>query len=194
MIVGLTGGIGSGKTTVGEMFVKLGMPVYNSDTRAKKLMESSQELIQNIKELLGEKAYSGTTLNRKYIADLIFKNENLLEAMNGIVHPEVRKDFLLWSKQQKSSYVIQESALIFEIGAQDFYDCIILVTAPIDLRIARVRDRDKSESEKKIRERMGNQLSDATKTTGSDYVIENIDIEHTRQEVLKIHRSLLENS
>ena len=149
MIVGLTGGIGSGKTTVGEMFVKLGMPVYNSDTRAKKLMESSQELIQNIKELLGEKAYSGTTLNRKYIADLIFKNENLLEAMNGIVHPEVRKDFLLWSKQQKSSYVIQESALIFEIGAQDFYDCIILVTAPIDLRIARVRDRDKSESEKK---------------------------------------------
>ena len=194
MIVGLTGGIGSGKTTVGKMFCELGVPVYNSDDEAKRLMESSSEVKKAVKKLLGKEAYLGKRLNKIYISKLIFKNENLLAAINSIVHPAVRMDFLSWSKRQKYPYVIQEAAIIFEIGSQDLYDKIILVTAPSKMRLDRIMARDKASSKKSIKARMENQWDDSTKKAASHYVIENLDIELTRAEVLAVHHALLDHS
>jgi len=194
MIVGLTGGIGSGKTTVGKMFSELGVPVYNSDDEAKRLMEDSTEVKRAVKKLLGNEAYLGKKLNKPYISQLIFKNKNLLTAMNSIVHPAVRKDFLLWSQRQKYPYIIQETAIIFEIGSQDFYDKIILVTAPSEIRIDRIMARDKASSKKSIMARMENQWDDRSKKTVAHYVIENLDVERTRAEVLAVHNALLNYS
>ena len=192
--VGLTGGIGSGKTTVGRMFAELGVPVYNSDEQAKQLMESSTTLKKSLKTLLGEAAYRGGSLNKTFISERVFNDKPLLNKMNSIVHPAVRKHFLKWSEQQKTAYVIQEAAIIFEIGSQDFYDKIILVTAPENLRIKRVMDRDPQNSLKTIKTRMRNQWADTRKIDASDYVIENFELKATELQVLNIHRALLENS
>ncbi len=191
IVVGLTGGIGSGKTTVAKMFQDLGVPVYNSDDRAKNLMQKSPELILEIKELLGEDAYKNSRLDRGYVSKQVFNNKELLGRLNAIVHPAVRKDFLVWSKEQSADYVIQEAAIIFEIGSQDFYDCIILVTAPKETRIDRVMKRDTSSTFESIEARMKNQLSDDKKIEASDYVIQNEKIEQTKVQVLDIHRDLL---
>ena len=189
-IIGLTGGIGSGKSTVANMFKELGVPVYNSDERAKYLMNTSLDIKRQLIKLLGEEAYKGDKLNRSFIAEKVFSNTNLLAKLNGIVHPIVRNDFIDWTKKQDYSYVIQETALLFENKAQDLYDSIILVTAPKETRIIRVVDRDKSSREQVIA-RMKNQLDDKTKLNLSNYVIENIDLERTSSNVLQVHASIL---
>lgn len=189
-IVALTGGIGSGKTTVAKMFKDLGVPVYNSDKEAKALMVSSKELRKAIKALLGAEAYNGKTLDREYIAKKVFGDKGLLGQLNKIVHPAVREDFLRWVAKQSTPYVIQESAIVFENGQQDFYDKIILVTAPEEVRLARVMERDKV-SESEIRARMGNQLNDTVKIGLSDYVIENISLNETRSKVNETHKRIL---
>ncbi|WP_282111763.1 dephospho-CoA kinase [Maribacter stanieri] len=189
-IIGLTGGIGSGKSTVANMFKELGVPVYNSDERAKYLMNTSLDIKSQLIKLLGEEAYKGDKLNRSFIAEKVFSNTNLLAELNGIVHPIVRNDFIDWTKKQDYSYVIQETALLFENKAQDLYDSIILVTAPKETRIIRVVDRDKSSREQVIA-RMKNQLDDKTKLNLSNYVIENIDLERTSSNVLQVHASIL---
>jgi len=193
MIVGLTGGIGSGKTTVANFFVELGVPVYNSDKEAKRLMKSSKKVKKAIVELLGEKAYEGKKLNKTYVSKRIFNNKMELEKLNAIVHPAVRKDFLRWVKRQKSSYVIQETALIFENSNQDFYDKIILVTAPETERIQRVMKRS-GILEKEILARMRNQWLDEKKEQFSDYVIHNLELSKTKRKVAKVNIALLENS
>lgn len=193
MLVGLTGGIGSGKTTVAQFFTALGIPVYNSDTEAKKLMETSHKVKNAIKRLLGEEAYQGQSLNKTYISQQVFKDRPLLDKLNGIVHPAVRTDFLAWAEQQNAPYVIQEAALIFEIGSEDFYDMIILVTAPETIRIDRIMERDPDSTSENIKARMRNQWSDSQKTDASDYIIENLDLEKTESQVLKVHRALLDN-
>lgn len=137
MIVGLTGGIGSGKTTVAGFFKELGVPVYNSDKEARKLMKNSKKVKKAIIELLGEDAYKGKKLNKTHISDRIFTNEKLLQKLNSIVHPAVRNHFLKWKNRQDAPYVIQETALVFENNSQDFYDKIILVVAPKAFRIQR---------------------------------------------------------
>lgn len=189
-IIGLTGGIGSGKSTVANMFKELGVPVYNSDERAKYLMNTSLDIKRQLIKLLGEEAYKGDKLNRSFIAEKVFSNTNLLAKLNDIVHPIVRNDFIDWTKKQDYSYVIQETALLFENKAQDLYDSIILVTAPKETRIIRVVDRDKSSREQVIA-RMKNQLDDKTKLNLSNYVIENIDLERTSSNVLQVHASIL---
>lgn len=189
-IIGLTGGIGSGKSTVANMFKELGVPVYNSDKRAKYLMNTSLDIKSQLIKLLGEEAYKADKLNRSFIAEKVFSNINLLAELNSIVHPIVRKDFIDWTKKQDYSYVIQETALLFENKAQDLYDSIILVTAPKETRIIRVVDRDKSSREQVIA-RMKNQLDDKTKLNLSNYVIENIDLERTSSNVLQVHASIL---
>ncbi len=193
MIVGLTGGIGSGKTTVAHFFVELGVPVYNSDEEAKQLMVASKHVKKAIIELLGKKAYKGKKLNKKYISAQIFNDVSLLEKMNEIVHPAVKKDFLAWAKRQKAPYVIQETALIFENSKQDFYDFVILVTAPLSTRIERVIQRDGS-SKNDVLNRLQNQLDDKEKIPLSDYVLENIELSKTRLKVEEIHKALLDNS
>lgn len=190
MTVGLTGGIGSGKTTVARMFSELGVPVYYSDIEAKRIMLESQEVKFQLIDLLGEEAYSEDGLNRKYIASKIFSNKELLAKINGIVHPAVRENFIQWRSLQESPYVIQESALIFENGYQDFYDKIILVTAPVSTRVARVLKRDGNTTEKEVRARVKNQLSDDEKIRSSHYVVENIDLVVTRKIVQGLHQKL----
>lgn len=194
ILVGLTGGIGSGKTTVAKMFSELGVPIYNSDEEAKRLMETSPEIIKDITRLLGKNSYKGKKLNRIHISNRIFNNHDLLKKLNGIVHPAVRKHFLLWAARQDAPYVIQETALLFEIGSQDFYDKIILVTAPTGDRIKRVMERDEASTERSIRDRMKNQWEDGLKKNAAHFVIENIDLMETKSKVVKVHNTLLGNS
>lgn len=193
IIVALTGNIGSGKSTVAKMFKKLSVPVYNSDKKAKKLMQSSKKVRTAIMALLGDEAYVDKKLNRKYIAQKVFENKELLGRLNGIVHPVVRKDFIKWAKKQKSPYVIQESAIIFENGLQDFYDKIVLITAPKEIRVKRVMERDQV-SQPEILARMGSQWDDERKKDLSDFVIDNISLKETRLKVQEVHKHLLDLS
>lgn len=188
-IIGLTGGIGSGKTTVANMFSELGVPVYIADTEAKKLSNSSKVIRRELIELLGEEAYSDGVLNRKYVADKIFNDKVLLESVNKIIHPRVANHFKAWVGKQKGPYVIKEAAILFENGSYKNFEKIILVTAPKDLRIQRVMARDKSTSEE-IEQRMENQWSDEKKEKLSDFIIQNIDIDSTRKLVQALHLSL----
>jgi dephospho-CoA kinase len=192
-IIALTGNIGSGKSTVAKMFKKLDVPVYNSDKEAKKLMQSSKKVRTAIMALLGDKAYVDKKLNRKYIAQKVFENKELLGRLNAIVHPEVRKDFLKWAKKQKSPYVIQESAIIFENGLQDFYDKIVLITAPMEIRLKRVMERDKV-AKSGILARMGSQWGEERKKALSDFVIDNISLKDTKLKVQEVHKLLLDHS
>ncbi len=190
MIVGLTGGIGSGKSTVAKMFKELGVPVYDSDKEAKKLMVDSKEVRFKIEQLLGNNAYANGGLNRQYIASKVFKSPELLQKLNNIVHPAVRTHFLEWAKTQESPYVIQETALIFENGAQEKYDRTILVTAPVENRIQRVIDRD-NVGKQAVLDRMENQLNDEKKQRMAHYSIENLDLEKTKEKVKELHLKLL---
>ncbi|SDQ69514.1 dephospho-CoA kinase [Flagellimonas zhangzhouensis] len=190
MIVGLTGGIGSGKSTVAKMFEELGVPVYDSDREAKQLMTTSTKVKQEIIDLLGEASYEDGTLNRKYIAGKVFTDPILLEKLNGIVHPAVREHFLEWTAAQDSPYVIQETALIFENNAQDKYDFTILVTAPLVVRLQRVMARDQVD-EKAVVDRTKNQMEDGEKLKRADFHIENLDITKTEELVKALHLKLL---
>mgnify|MGYP003670005553 FL=1 len=190
IVVGLTGGIGSGKSTIAAMFHELGVPVYNSDERAKHLMNTSKKIRKLLVELLGKKTYLDDKLNRTFIAKKVFNDTDLLEQLNHIVHPIVRKDFIKWAKKQNTPYVIQETALLFENNAQELYDAVILITAPKELRIARVLSRDESTKEQ-IVARMNNQLDDENKLELADFVIENIDLKSTALKVLNIHERIL---
>ncbi|MGB5437924.1 MAG: dephospho-CoA kinase, partial [Maribacter sp.] len=156
-----------------------------------KLMESSKKLRTAITKLFGERAYVDKKLNRAYIAEKVFENTELLGRLNAIVHPAVREDFIQWAKKQKSPYVIQESAIIFENGLQDFYDKIILITAPKEIRLERVMKRDKT-PKSKILARMGSQWDDVKKRSISNFVIENIVLKDTRKSVKEVHRQLLD--
>lgn len=189
-IIGLTGGIGSGKTTVAKLFEALGVPVYDSDKEAKILMNTSKVLIKEIKGLLGEEAYKESELNRRYIAGKVFKDKKLLQKLNAIVHPAVRENFLQWVSEQNTSYVIQETALLYENNAASLYDAVILVTAPEELRVERVLHRDATTKEA-VLARINNQLSDKEKIAKANFILENIDIKETEQKVEALHKSLL---
>ena len=188
--VGLTGGIGSGKTTVARAFEALGIPIYIADDEAKKLMNTSKVLRRKLIALFGETAYKDHKLNKPYLAKAIFNNKELLEKMNAIVHPKVGKHFIKWKNKQKAPYVIKEAAILFENGSYKNYDYIITVTAPEKTRIERVLKRDNSNIEK-IKTIIANQWKDALKVGLSDFVIENTNLETTHQEVLKTHQELL---
>ncbi len=190
-LVGLTGGIGSGKTTVSAMFENLGVPVYNSDARAKKLMNTSDSLRDEIIELLGEEAYKEGELQRTYVAKKVFASPELLKELNALVHPAVKKDFAQWATQQDFSYVIQEAAILIENGSHSAFDKMILVTAPLEERITRLLQRDAS-SREDILERVQHQWEDSKKAQFADYVIENIELPETAEQVARIHSELLE--
>ena len=190
MIVGLTGGIGSGKTTVANFFEKLGIPVYIADNEAKRLMATSPEIRSEVIQLLGSEAYTIEGLNRKYIANKVFKNKELLNELNAIVHPRVANHFMHWYKQQDSPYVIKEAAILFENGGYKECDFMVVVTAPIATRIERLKKRDQS-TEEEIEDRMKAQWSDAKKISLSDFSIENVFLDDTKQKVERIHNHIL---
>ncbi|MDC7997852.1 dephospho-CoA kinase [Gilvibacter sediminis] len=189
--IGLTGGIGSGKSTVAGFFEELGIPIYYADDRAKSLMVENQELIASIKALLGDQAYTDDgRLNRAYIASQVFSDAELLESLNALVHPAVGKDFSTWAQAQHSPYVIKEAAILFENGSYTRSDATILVTAPENIRLQRVMNRDGA-SEEAVRARMQHQWPDEQKIPLADYVIENIDLEATRKQVISLHEQLI---
>ena len=190
-LVGLTGGIGSGKTTVSKMFAELGVPVYNSDQQAKALMTTSAKLRQQISELLGKEAYAQGELQRNYIAKKVFASPELLQKLNALVHPVVKEDFVQWSLKQDYPYVIQEAAILIENGSHEAFDKMILVTAPVAERIARILKRDDS-SREAILERMQHQWKDSVKAQFADYIIDNTELSKTREQVAAIHAELLE--
>jgi dephospho-CoA kinase len=191
--VGLTGGIGSGKSTVAGFFKKLGIPVYDSDSKARELMRDDIDLRRAITQLLGNKAYEGADLDRKWIASRVFSDPELLQSLNELVHPAVRRDFVRWSEKQQAPYVMQEAAILMENGAYRNLDQTILVTAPKALRIDRVARRDEVTPDQ-VLERMKHQWKDADKIPLADFVIENTDLKYTREQVGCIHTKLLKLS
>lgn len=190
MIIGLTGGIGSGKTTVAKLFDELGVPIYVSDIEAKKLMTSDVKLISSIKKLLGEEAYRNNELNRNYISEKVFKDKTLLNDLNGLVHPVVANDFIKWEQTQNSSYVIKESAILFESGSYKNCDLVITVTAPLEERVKRVMKRDKV-TRKQVLHRVMNQSQDDDKIDRSNFIINNVTFESVKEQVFKIHNQIL---
>lgn len=146
--IGVTGGIGSGKSTVCLIFKMLGIPVFDADLVAKKLINSNEEIRAGLLLLFGNKIYDDNNLlNRKMLADLIFNDDNLLEKVNNLVHPAVRNDFIHWVEKQNADYVIHEAAILFESGFYKMMDFTILVSAPIEMRIDRVVERDNIKAE-----------------------------------------------
>ncbi|MBT8310596.1 MAG: dephospho-CoA kinase [Flavobacteriaceae bacterium] len=192
-IVGLTGGIGSGKTTVAKMFMELGVPVFFADIEAKKLMNSSKVIRRKLIQLFGKKAYIDDELNRPFIASKIFNDEALLEKMNGIIHPKVAKRFQRWASKQTTPYVISEVAILFENDSYKNYDYIITVVAKEEDRIKRLLERDDT-TEEKIRAIMKNQWPDEDKIRLSDYVIVNNELQITTEQVKSIHKKLLKRA
>lgn len=193
IIVGLTGGIGSGKTTVAKEFVALGVPVYIADEEAKKLMKRSKIIKRKLVQLFGEEAYIDGALNKPFIAHIIFNDKTYLEKMNAIVHPRVKKHFQKWALKQKSIYIIKEVAILFENNGYRACDYVITVTAPKALKIERLLKRDNT-TKTKIEAIMNNQWTDEEKVKQSDFVIENVELENTRNQVLNIHKQLLKKT
>lgn len=194
IVVGLTGGIGSGKTTVAKMFQALGIPIYIADEEAKELMNASKVIKKKLVGLFGENAYVGNELNRPFVADIIFKNKALLNEMNAIVHPKVRAHFEKWASKQAAPYVIKEAAILFENGGHKACDFIVTVTAPKELKVARLLKRDPNTTKKKIEAIMANQWTDEAKIELSHFVIENINLEETKNQVKKIHSKIVNNA
>lgn len=190
IIVGLTGGIGSGKTTVAKQFAALGVPVYIADEEAKKLMHTSKVIKRKLIQLFGEQAYVNHELNKPFIANIIFNDKTYLDKMNAIVHPKVASHFIKWVKKQNAPYVIKEVAILFENGGYKQCDYIITVTAPKSLRVERLLKRDTTTTQK-IAAIMNNQWPDHKKVALSNFVIENITLEKTMNQVIKINKEIL---
>ena len=184
-IIGLTGGIGSGKSTIAKEFAARGIPVYNSDDEAKKLIATNAQLRQRITETFGENAYVNGQYNKAYIAQIVFNDANQLAQLNAIVHPALALHFQQWAKAQHTPYVIKEAAILFESGSYKDCDFIITVVAPEDLRIARVIARDHC-TEAQVKVRMAQQWTDAQRIALSNAVIENIDLKKAKQQVERI--------
>jgi len=189
-VIGLTGGMGSGKTTVANFFKELGIPVYIADDEAKYLMNTSTEVKSKIIGLLGEKAYPDGILDRKYVAAEVFNSAEKLEKLNNIVHPSVATDFENWKNSQNSPYVIYEAAILLEKDGHKKCDAVILVTAPYEERIKRIKSRDKS-SEEDIEARMKHQWSDSKKRKLADFEIKNLNLQNTKEQVRKLHEIIL---
>jgi dephospho-CoA kinase len=188
-IIGLTGGIGSGKSKAAAYFSELGIPCYIADDRAKELMTSSMTIQQAIINKFGAESYINGNLNRPFLASIVFKDTVLLATLNAIVHPAIASDFRSWLLEQNSIYVIKEAAILFENGGAKLCDQVILVTAPKEIRVQRVIDRDKCTKED-VLERMSKQWSDAKKKPLADYIIENIEWKETSKQIEVLHQKL----
>lgn len=187
--IGLTGGIGSGKTTAAQLFADLGIPIYLADSRAKDLQNSSP-LKEEIASTFGADIYKGGILDRKQLASIVFQNKDLLQKLNALVHPAVAKDYDEWLSEQHAPYIIKEAAVIFEIGAEASYDFVILVTAQEETRIERVRKRDGS-SHEEVLQRMRNQMSDEEKMAKADFAIRNEELSSLKKQVLALHQGFI---
>jgi len=191
LLVGITGGIGSGKSTVAKIFSILNIPVYYADDRAKWLMRNDEILRSEIKALFGEEAYlSDGSVNRKFLAETVFSDSEKVKQINALVHPAVGIDFTAWAQAQKSNYVLKEAALIFETGSNSSLDYVINVSAPLKTRISRVLMRDPFRSESQINQIIDQQLPDEQKNELADFVVKNTENKLLIPQVLNIHEKL----
>jgi dephospho-CoA kinase len=192
MLIGITGGIGSGKSTVAKIFNILGIPVYSADDRAKWLMSNDADLKDQIISNFGEESYfKDGSLNRSYLAARVFNDEEKISIINGLVHPAVKKDFEKWVLKQDSPYVLKEAALLFESGSYKDLDKVINVSAPLKIRINRIMLRDPQRSENQINDIINKQLPDEEKNLKADFVIKNSDNRLLIPQVMQIHQLLL---
>lgn len=186
----LTGGIGSGKSTVLGMFKKMGIPTFSADDSAKHAMQYNPDVKAKIIAIFGDEAYKGDTPNRALLAEQVFQDKAKLEALNAVVHPAAKAAYAQWQDAQDAPYTMYEFPIVFELGAQDRFDGVVLITAPEKERIRRVQNRDRI-SEDAVRARLLNQWTDAQKVPLADFVIENIDLSSTASQVNALHQHLL---
>ncbi len=189
--IGLTGGIGSGKSTVAGVFQVLGIPVFDADANAKQLMESDPQLRKEVIALFGASAYDNDRLNRRFIADIVFQDPFQLEKLNAIVHPATIRAAEEWSVRQQAPYTIKEAALFFEAGSAEGMDYVIGVYAPQHVRINRVMKRDQV-SREDVLSRMSRQIQEEIKMRLCDYVVLNDDQHLVIPQVLQLHERFLQ--
>ena len=191
--VGLTGGIGSGKSKVAEFLRDREVAIYDSDSRAKELMMSNEALREALIAEFGQECYTADGINRAWLAQRVFNNEAELARLNAIVHPAVMRDFAEWAETQEGNYVVLESAILLEAGLESHVDVVVAVMAPKELRLERAMLRDGAKREQ-IEERMRNQMSDEERTDRAKYAIVNIDLEELEEDVEQLHRRLCYDS
>ena len=189
-IVGLTGGIGSGKSTVLNQFKNLGINTYSADKAAKKLINSDKGLIKSIKNLFGDNIYENNILDSVKLSKIVFNDPYKLKLLNSIIHPAVAKDFESFIKTKNGDYIVKEVAIIFETNTEHNYNKIVLIRAPLEERIKRVILRDNLSREDVIK-RVNNQIDDSTIIDNCDYIIENNNLKDLKEKVLKIHKDLI---
>ena len=189
--IGITGGIGSGKTTACRIFAALGIPVYYADDRAKWLMQNDPKLVAALKNAFGENTYDDQgLLNRSYLAEIVFNNKKQLNILNGLVHPAVREDGIRWDEQhQATPYTLREAALLYESGIDQLLDQVITVTAPENLRIQRVIERDGLSAEQ-VKARIDKQWPEEKKVGLADFVIHNDGRHSLIRQVYQIHQQV----
>lgn len=194
IFAGLTGGIGSGKTTVAEIFETLHIPVLNTDIVAKQLMNVDETMRSQIISVFGAKAYlPNMQLNRKYLSGHVFNNKKELQKLNSIVHPAVQNYFMQWALQQTGRYILCESAIMIESGFYKQFDKIICVAACEQTRILRVMQRDRTD-EATVRKRIENQMTDEERLKYADFVIYNNNDDDVLEQIIKIDKKIWENS
>ncbi|HQQ96251.1 MAG TPA: dephospho-CoA kinase [Cyclobacteriaceae bacterium] len=190
--IGITGGIGSGKSTICRIFKVLGVPVYDADFRARELMEHDQKLIDSIQQAFGPASYkTDGSLDRVFLANAVFGDQEALVKLNALVHPRVRIDYEAWSSAQSTRYVLREAALLYESGGYATVQKMIVVTSPYDLRMQRVLHRDPHRSRKDIDAIMANQLSDEEKIKRADFIIQNDEQHLVIPQVLALHQQFM---
>ena len=189
--IGLTGNIGSGKSICSRIFSLLDVPVYNADIEAKKLYSYSK-IKDKVIHLFGKEILTADEIDKVKLSQIVFNDSVALEALNNVIHPEVKNDFDNWVNKQNADipYIIQEAAIIFESGFDNYFDKIIVVTAPIEIRIERITKRDKL-TEREIRNRMSKQMTDELKALKADYLINNSGEELVIPQIIEIHTSIL---
>jgi dephospho-CoA kinase len=192
--VGVTGGIGSGKTLICRVFEKLGVPVFYADDEAKRLLDADPEVKEAMMEYFGRDIYDDKGLKKAHLASKIFNNQDALSKVNSIVHPAVRQLFVGWAKEKEAAfpYVIEEAAILFESGVYKDLDFNILVYAPEELRISRVISRDNIDREK-VKVRMQHQMRDEEKINMADAVIYNDESRLVLPQILEINKRLTRN-
>jgi dephospho-CoA kinase len=190
--LGVTGGIGSGKTSVCKVFRVLGIPVFSTDRIARDIMDKDEQIINAVNSIIGRNMYRNGSLDRMALASLIFNNNTLLEKVNSLVHPVVFDQFAKWQKDQKAPYVIMEAAILFESGASKLVDKIATIVAPEEERMNRVTQRNLL-SRHQVMERMKNQMDDESRISRSDYVIYNSENDMIIPAILEIHEDILKN-
>ncbi len=190
--IGLTGGIGSGKTTVAKIFEILAVPVYYADAAAKRLMKEDPVLRERIIAAFGQKSYTYNELNRSYLAEVVFSDPEKTKLINSFIHPATLADAAKWMDLQKGPYAVKEAALIFEAGTEKHLDLVIGVQAPFELRMQRAMQRD-SISEAAVLSRMEKQMDEAEKMSRCDILINNDEKELLIPQVIAVHEQLLKN-